>query len=171
MEGSGAPSGLTGLTVRRMKVPSKSVTTAFFVRFEALWRSWVTSRARVRGSAATLAVVGHEMVGVVGHVDVGLRVVWLLLARHEALLASLAPPAAEAGQEEQRHGGDLESFGERRKSTIFLFGIRGNRVFVGVVARYLLGESRNSRAPKWVGNEALNLTNFHQESHYSGVRV
>lgn len=139
MEGSGAPSGLTGLTVRRMKVPSKSVTTAFFVRFEALWRSWVTSRARVRGSAATLAVVGHEMVGVVGHVDVGLRVVWLLLARHEALLASLAPPAAEAGQEEQRHGGDLESFGKRRKSTIFLFGIRGNRVFVRVVAPYLLG--------------------------------
>lgn len=81
-----------------------------FVRFEALWRSWVTRRARLRGSAATLAVVGHEVVGVVGHVDVGLRVVWLLLAGDEALLAPLAPPAAEAGQEEQRHGGDLESF-------------------------------------------------------------
>lgn len=81
----------------------------------------MTSRARVRGSAATLAVVGHEMVGVVGHVDVGLRVVWLLLARDEALLASLAPPAAEAGQEEQRHGGDLESFWGEKKVNNFSF--------------------------------------------------
>lgn len=80
----------------------------------------MTKRARVHGSAITLAVVGHEVVGVVGHINIGLCVVGLLLARHETLLASLAPPAAEAGQQEQRHGGNLDLTIDKKTGLVFI---------------------------------------------------
>lgn len=55
-----------------------------------------------------LGAVSHEVIRVVRHVDVGLGVVGLLHAGHQALLPALTPPAAHPRQQQQSGRRHLE---------------------------------------------------------------